>query len=91
VLELRVLLHFEEDVAMLRIIADAKPGDPALEKEVDAALAHFNNFYAAIQTKSDSESGERVRVGLTAIESAAIKTFVGYYLVVGGHYVPQEG
>lgn len=75
---------------MLRVTTDAKPGDPGLEQEVDAALVQFNEFYADIQTKTDPESGDRVRVGLTSIESAAIKTFLGYYLGVGGHYTPPE-
>lgn len=75
---------------MLRVSANAKPGDPALEQEVDEALIHFNEWYKNIQQVSDPETGERVPLGLCAIESAAIKTFLGYYLGIGGHYTPPE-
>lgn len=75
---------------MLKITADAKPGDPALEQEVDEALAHFNEWYKNIQQVTDPETEARVPVGMNSIESAAIKTFLGYYLGVGGHYTPPE-
>lgn len=75
---------------MLRITADAKPGDPALEQEVDEALVHFNDWYKNIQQVTDPDTGARVPVGMNAFESAAIKTFLGYYLGVGGHYAPPE-
>jgi hypothetical protein len=56
-----------------------------VEKEVDEAINHFDSWYSSVQTTKLPKYN-----GLTPAERAAIKTFVGYYLGVGGHYKPQE-
>lgn len=78
---------------MLKVTADATPEQgKELEREVDEAIQHFDDhFYKNIQQVSDPESGARIALGLNVVERAAIKTFLGYYLGVGGHYTPPEG
>ena len=71
---------------MLKVAVDGED----IEAEVDKSLNHFDGWYKTIQGISSPESGDRLAVGLSNIERAAIKTFLGYYLGVGGHYSPTE-
>lgn len=76
---------------MIRFSSTATPQQgEELEREVDEALNHFDEWYKQIQTITDPETGARTAVGLSGVERAAIKTFLGYYLGVGGHYTPPE-
>ena len=56
-----------------------------VEKEVNESLDYFNKWFCSIQASSSHHPA----VGLTNAERSAIKTFVGYYLGVGGHYRPE--
>lgn len=71
---------------MLRVKVDGED----FEKEVDGALAEFDEWYKDVQTRTDVDSGDRIPMGLVGSERAVIKTFLGFYLGVGGHYTPPE-
>jgi hypothetical protein len=71
---------------VLRVRSDAE-GTEGIEKDVDEALEAFNVWYKGIQSVG---AEDRIPIGLVPGERAAIKTFIGYYLGVGGHYTPTK-
>lgn len=74
---------------MLSIKAQATAGRE-LEAEVNEAIEVFDRWYSNVQAITDPDDGARVAVGLVPFERAAIKTFLGFYLGVGGHYKPAK-
>jgi len=74
---------------MLRVTAASTEGKE-IESEVDEALETFDKWYKNVQQVTDPEDGSRVPIGLVPVERAAIKTFLGFYLGVGGHYTPPK-
>lgn len=57
-------------------VTSSAMSDAGVEQEVDEALDEFNGFYTKLQSGGP---------GLLPAERAAIKTFLGYFLDVGGH------
>ena len=66
-------------------IESAAASSHELEQDVDETIDRFNDWYRTIQ-----DPAEGVTVGLVPAERAVIKTFLGYFLGVGGHYPPKE-
>lgn len=74
---------------MIRVTSRAKDGED-LSIEVDHSIAHFEKWFSRIQAESNEQSGQRVPTGLSLAERSIIKTYLGYYLGIGGHYTPPQ-